>query len=150
MSASEFYRFLHILSSMVWVGGSVMTQVFGARIGRSGDRAQTLTFVKGAAAASRVLSIAGLSTAVWGILLVIDIEIYEFQQAWIVLGFGGVAVGALLGGMFFGPQIRKLIGQLESGDDSADETISRIVLVSAFELVVLVVVVWAMVVKPGL
>ncbi len=58
-----------------------------------------------------------------------------------MLGFGGVLVGALLGAMFFGPQIRKLIGQLESGDDSADETIKRIVLVSALELVVLVVVV---------
>ncbi len=150
MSASEFYKFLHLLSAMVWVGGSVMTQVFGARIGRSGDQAQTLTFSKGAATATRVLSVAGLSTAVWGILLVADVELFEFEQTWIVLGFGGVLVGALLGAMFFGPQIRKLIGQLESGEDSADETIKRIVLVSALELVVLVVVVWAMVVKPGL
>ena len=149
MSASEFYKFLHLLSAMVWVGGSVMTQVFGARIGRSGDQAQTLIFAKGAAAATRVLSIAGLSTAVWGILLVVDVEFFDFEQAWIVLGFTGVLVGALLGAMFFGPKTRKLIGQLESGDDSAEETIKRIVLVSALELVVLVVVVWAMVVKPG-
>lgn len=150
MSVSEFYRILHLLSAMVWVGGSVMTQVFGARIGRSGDQAQTLVFARGAAAATRVLSIAGLSTAVWGILLVVEVDFFEFDQAWIVLGFGGVLVGALLGALFFGPQIRKLIEQLESGDDSANETIKRIVLVSALELVVLVVVVWAMVVKPGL
>ena len=150
MSVSEFYRILHLLSAMVWVGGSVITQVFGARIGRSGDQAQTLVFARGAAAATRVLSIAGLSTAVWGILLVVEVDFFEFDQAWIVLGFGGVLVGALLGAMFFGPQIRKLIEQLESGDDSANETIKRIVLVSALELVVLVVVVWAMVVKPGL
>ncbi|MCH7586208.1 MAG: hypothetical protein IH941_13805, partial [Acidobacteria bacterium] len=47
MSLSEFYRILHLLSAMVWVGGSVMTQVFGARIGRSGDQAQTLVFARG-------------------------------------------------------------------------------------------------------
>lgn len=150
MTAFEFYKILHLLSAMVWVGGSVMTQVFGARIGRSEDAAQTLTFARGAETAARVLGIAGFSTGLWGILLVIEQDFFEFEQAWVALGIGGVLVGAALGSAFFGPQTRKLIGQLESGDDGAARTISRIGVVGAFELVLLLIVLWAMVAKPGL
>jgi uncharacterized membrane protein len=150
MSVREIYLLLHILSAMVWMGGSVMTQIFGARAQRSGDTARRLVFAKDAAIAGRVLTIAGVSAAVWGVLLVIEIDLYEWEQAWIGVGIFGVLVGALLGARFYAPQTRKLISQLEAGAAEAAATLKRIVLVSRIEIVVLAVVLWAMVTKPGL
>ena len=150
MSVGEVYLLLHILSAMVWVGGSVMTQVFGARARRSGDPARTLVFARDAAIAGRVLTGAGVSAAVWGVLLVLEADIYEWEQTWVAIGIFGVLIGALLGARVFAPQIRKLIAQLESGASGAVATLRRIQLVGRVELVVLAVVLWAMVTKPGL
>jgi len=150
MSVREVYLLLHILSAMVWMGGSVMTHIFGARAERSGDPARTLGFAKDAAVAGRVLTVAGVSAGVWGILLVLDADVYDWEQAWIVIGIFGVLVGALLGARFFAPQTRKLIVQLESGASEAAATLRRIKLVGRVELIVLAVVLWAMVTKPGL
>jgi uncharacterized membrane protein len=150
MSVREVYLLLHILSAMVWMGGSVMTHMFAVRAGRSGDSAHTLGFAKDAAVAGRVLTGAGVSAALWGILLVLEADAYEWEQTWIAIGIFGVLIGALLGARFFAPQIRKLIAQLESGAAEAAATLRRIQLVGRIELVVLAVVLWAMVTKPGL
>ena len=150
MEAREIYLFLHVLSAIVWVGGSVLIQVFGARAGRSGDQARILTFAKDMEVAGRIFTVAGFSAALWGILMVVDIEVYDWDQAWITIGLTGVVVSAVLGAAFFAPQTRKLIAQLEGGDGGAAATMRRIVVVSQAELLLLLVVVWAMTAKPGL
>jgi uncharacterized membrane protein len=146
----EVYQLLHILSAIVWVGGAVMVQVFGARVGRSGDNSRLIVFMDDMLVAGRIFMFAGISTLVWGVLMVLDAPFLEFEQAWIAIGFLGVAVGAGLGAAFFAPQARKAKAQLEAGDSASAATIKRIVMVSQAELVLLLIVVWAMVAKPGL
>jgi hypothetical protein len=76
--------------------------------------------------------------------------VYDWDQAWISFGFGGVLVGVVLGVAFSGPQGKALVSELKSGDSAAQARGIRIGRVSVLELLILIVVVWAMVFKPGL
>lgn len=146
----ETYKLLHVLAAMVWVGGSIIAQVFGARAGRSGDPKRTLDFTRDMEVAGRVFTVAGVLTLVFGVLMVLDSPVIEFEQAWIVIGFIGIAAGVVLGAGFYGPKVKGAIAQMESGDAGAAATIKQVIVVSQAEVVLLLVVVWAMVFKPGL
>jgi uncharacterized membrane protein len=150
VEAHEIYEFLHILSAIVWVGGAVLLVVLGASVAASRDMDRVRSFTLNALVAGRLFMIAAISTLVWGVLMVLDSDFVDFEQAWIVIGFIGVTVGAVLGPTFFLPQGKRLLGQLDGGDAGAAATARRIGMVTRAQTILLLVVVWAMVFKPGL
>lgn len=143
-------KFLHVLAAVVWVGGSVLVLVFGIRLGTdpNATKEQRITFTKNAVAAGTVFTIAALAALAFGGWLVADVG-YDWGDTWITIGFAGIAVGAALGMGFYGPQSRRLLAELESDDPTALKRGRRISMVSAAETLLLIVVVWAMVFKPG-
>lgn len=154
MTLREWLLFLHILFAIAWVGGTIMLQILGARAGRSKDPNQTIEFLRTAEFTGRyVFNAAGVLTAAFGIWLVIESAAWGFDQAWISLALTIVIISALLGMFFFGPQIAKALAIAdERGPDDGEfgARVSRIVAVSRLDLLLLLVVVWAMVFKPGL
>jgi uncharacterized membrane protein len=145
----SWLKVVHVLAAIVWVGGSVLALVLG-RKAASGPVEERKVFAENSLLAGRLFSVAGLTVLAAGTWMVARSPLYDWDQAWISFGFSGVAVGVVLGIAFYGPQGRALVAELEAGDPAADARGTRIGRAASFELLVLVVVVWAMVVKPGL
>ncbi len=147
---SGILKFIHVLFAAAWVGGAVLLSTYGFRMMKAGV-ADKIAFSKMTLVAGRLF--AGFATValVAGTWLVIrEDNLFGFDQAWISIGFLGIIVGAALGPAFFAPQARALIGELEAGNPSAAAREKRIAVVSMLEAALLLVVVWAMVYKPGL
>jgi hypothetical protein len=79
-------------------------------------------------------------------------EPLDFTDAWILIGFIGIAITIVTGAFFLGPEAERL-GKLGPERDPADPEIQRrirrIFAMSRIDLVVLVLVVADMVFKPG-
>jgi uncharacterized membrane protein len=146
----DWLKFLHVAAATVWVGGTVLVVFYGMRLGsnRSATTERRIAFAKDNQAAGVVFTAAALLALAFGMWMVADAGI-GWGETWITFGFTGIAVGAALGMGFYGPQNRKLIAELEAGDPAARVRAQRIGMVSLAETVVLLVVVWAMVFKPG-
>lgn len=145
--------FLHILFAVIWVGGAVMVQIFGFLSSRSGDPEDTVRFLRNTDFVGRyVFNFAGILTFVFGLWLVIDSSVYGFDDWWVSFAMAVVILSAILGMAFFGPQGRKVLELAEAHgatDAGVVAGIKRIILVSQVETVLLIVVLWLMVFKPG-
>ncbi len=152
MSLAEVLKLIHIVAVIVWVGGSFMLIVLFSLTRRSSEEATVLGLSKlGETIGKFVFNPAGIITLVAGIWLVIEVDL-EFSEAWISLGFLGVIISAGLGMAFYPKALRRLQAGIEEGGLSGAESVAaldRLRIVSSAELLLLLIVVWAMVTKPG-
>lgn len=142
-------KLVHIVAVIFWVGGSLLVQVFAARMTRA-DAARRIGLGEDMLLIGRLFAVAGVIVLAAGAWLVFRIDAWDWDQAWISIGFVGVAVGAVLGPAFHTPQITALIAETKAGDPTAAARNRRLGTVSSLEAAILLVVVWAMVFKPGL
>ncbi len=142
-------KFIHVLFAILWVGGGLLVGILGMRMQKANPE-RVIHFTEHTQVGGRVFSISGAVILIAGVWLVARVDFWEFSQAWISIGFLGVAVGFVLGIAFYAPQARLLITAIKENDPAAGAIAKRIGMVSTLELVLLVVVVWAMVFKPGL
>src|SRR5687768_4761280 len=83
MSYYEALLFGHLLAAMVWVGGDLMIQMFYLRARAAGPE-RVLAFAKEVEwIGLRVINPTALLLVVLGVLLVIEVDAYEFSQFWI-------------------------------------------------------------------
>jgi uncharacterized membrane protein len=148
----EWLMFLHVLAAMIWVGGLVLLVALSSQLLRSGDRDAIARF---SASLRRigplVLAPATIAVVSLGVGLVLDSDEWRFGQGWVVLAL------VLFGAAFvFGAaaQSRTAIGMqraIDSGDhEDAARRLRQWAWGMRFILLLLVVVTWDMVVKPGL
>jgi uncharacterized membrane protein len=151
MSLSEFLLFIHILASMVWVGGSVLALVLGTRM-KDADQSHRLGFARAMKMVSqRVFMPAAILVLVFGTWLVLDSDFYDFEQLWISIGFVAVLATAAMGPAFFKPTLTNAIAAIEADDGLAvGAAMARLAMGSRIAVLIQVVALWAMVVKPGL
>lgn len=153
MSLYEFLKFVHVLAAVVWIGGGVAIQVLALRATRSKDPVRTAA-VSGDAEwmGLRVFMPASVLLLVFGIWAASEGN-WDFGQAWISIGFAAFFFSLVLGMAFLGPEsgrIKRLVQERGYEHPEVGRRISRILLFSRVELVVLAVAIWAMVAKPGL
>lgn len=150
MTKLELYKFLHVSLGIIWVGGGIFGAVLTERAKRA-EPVHKLGITRDMEfAATRVFNPSAILMSIFGILMVIESNVFEFEQTWIVMGIGGVVASAILGMAYLAPQAGKLATELERGEPAADVRLTRISRVALLDLVILLVVVWAMVAKPGL
>ena len=145
-------KFLHVLSAIAWVGGNVYAQVLATKVIGEGDPVHTGAIAKDIGdLGNRLLLPAAISVLVFGVWLVAASAL-NFTDTFVLIGLVGVAITIVTGAFFIGPEAGRL-GELAAERDPADPEIQRrirrIVAVSRIDLVVLVLVVAAMVFKPG-
>jgi uncharacterized membrane protein len=149
----EALVFLHILFVIVWVGGDVMIQVLALRALGAGPE-RTVEFSRDVEwVGTRVLVPASLAVVIFGVWLVLDQEAWRFSQFWISAGLAMFLVSFVTGAFFLGPEsgrIGALAEERGAADPEVQSRIRRVTLISRIELVLLVLVVFDMVVKPGL
>jgi uncharacterized membrane protein len=146
-----FFKSVHVLAAVVWVGGAVMIQAFSLRIVRTNDARRMADFAKD----SEVIGMRLFMPATWLLLLaaigmMVNLDL-SWGQNWIVLGLIAFALSFVLGAGFLGPEggrIAKVVERDGPESPDAQRRIRRILLFSRCELVVLITVVVNMVVKP--
>ena len=147
-------KFVHVLSAVVWVGGACTLQAFAIRITATGDGARMATFAKDAEfVGTRVFTPSSIILLVSGIFTIHESNgAWGYDQEWVQIGLAMIAVSIAIGAGFLGPEAGRIARAIEAGGVESPEAkrrIARIFLVSRFELVLLLLVVFDMVVKPG-
>jgi len=153
MSTYEFLLIGHLLFVAVWVGSDVCLQMLALRARLAGPE-RTVQFLGDVEwIGLRLLNPAALLVVIFGVLLVIDQDAWEFSQFWVSAGLAMFLVSASVGAGFLGPEagrLDRLAAERNASDPELQRRIGRIVLISRIELVLLVLVIADMVVKPGL
>ena len=153
MSYYELILFGHLVAAMTWLGGDVMIQLFYLRARAAGPDA-VATFTKSVEwIGLRIINPTALLVVIFGVLLVIEVDGYEFSQFWISAALLMFLASAVTGAAFLGPEsgrIGKLMEERGNADPEVQSRVARILFVSRIELVLLVLIVLDMVVKPGL
>jgi uncharacterized membrane protein len=152
IDATNVLKFLHVLASIIWVGGGFMFQVLLWRARSIGPEA-TATFNQAAEWTSqRVFMPASFAALIFGVATVISGN-YDWGDTWITLGFVGFAISAVNGMAVLGPTSKKMKAIIEErgpNDPVATHMARRLDLFGRVDLVVLITVVFIMIVKPGL
>ena len=151
MELREALRFVHIVAAMTWVGGAFLAAVFAARTKKAAP-GHALGFARGMQRFSVGLFIpASLVVLGMGIWLVIDSDVIEFTQAWIVIGLGAVAASLVLALAIVKPNRDRGVAAMEAGGGPQVGLIMRRVgMASRTAILLQFIAVWAMVTKPGL
>ena len=148
----DWLKAIHILAAIVWVGGAVTNQIIAIRITRSGDRQLTYQFAKQVEfVGMRLYTAASLVLLVLGIWMV-SIGPWNYGMLWIDLALAMFAFSFVSGAFFIGPQLKKMTEAFDrDGMESAAgaEILRKVFLVSRIELVLLILIVFDMVLKPG-
>jgi uncharacterized membrane protein len=146
----DFWLFVHVLMAIVWVGGNIQLQIIGARLAAANDPIQLAGFSKQAEwIGTKVLMPAAVLIVVAGVFMVLDQ--WDFEQLWIIIGIAGFLYSFINGAAFLGPlsgKTAKLIEERGAEDAQVQTNIRRLFLYGRIELVILIVVVWAMTMKP--
>jgi len=152
VTLAEILKLVHVVAVIIWLGGSFMLGFILERAQASEDEATVLGVTKMAEFIGKaVFNPAGIITLLAGIWLVIEAD-YEFSEAWISIGFLGVALGAILGMAFYPKALKAVEDGIEADGLLSNDTLGalrKLRLVSTVEWLLLIVVVWAMVFKPG-
>jgi uncharacterized membrane protein len=146
-------KFVHVLAAMVWVGGAVAANIQGTRIKRTGDGERLAAFGRDAEwLGTHVYLPSSLTVLVFGILTALKGH-YSFGQAWLLIGIAGIVLTSITGSAYLGPELKRISGLIASKGANHPEVVgrlSRFVVIARVDLVVLLIVVFAMVTKPGL
>ena len=151
MTSYELWLFLHIVASIVWIGGAVAAQVFSVLAKRSGDPARTAAFGRDFAfVGPKVFLPAAVAVVITGGLLTEDGG-WSWDEPFIVFGLVGWAVVV---GTAFG-YITRAMGRASArmaAEGPSPEVlgqINRLVLLARIMILVLFAIVFMMVAKIG-
>lgn len=153
MTLHEFYKTIHVLAAVAWVGATIVSQVHSAWVARRKRQDDFAHFIEFQAfLGNRYYAPLTLVVIVSGIAMVLDGP-SNFSDAWIVIGIAIWIVSVAIGAGYLGPQGEKVKEGLAAGgppDTVLQQRINRIKFASQAELVILIAVVADMVIKPGL
>ena len=146
----QWYLMVHILSVVVWVGGGVTMQLFTLRLMNATDEDRMAGFLKDVEwIGTRVYAPASLVVLVFGFLLVHEGNIgFPF---WVVFGLAVVVYVFISDVVFLSPESKRvgvLVASRGSADPEVRRRLRRILALSRFENLLLLLVVVDMTIKP--
>ena len=147
------FKFLHVATVIVWLGGLTTITIITARLGREQDRAAMGAMSRQSAFFGKAIigPSAGV-TLLAGIVMVADSGI-GFDTLWVAWGLIGVFVSIGLGSTVIrrsGEQLSELAPTAEPNDARVVALQNRLRVAGLFNLLLLVSVVAMMVFKPTL
>ena len=147
----EWLLVLHILASMVWVGGLLTVAVQSIQVLRGHDPESLKRFVSSLRVIGpRVFAPATVLVLGLGIWLVAESPEIAFGQGWVLFGLGLFAAALVIGPVFQSRAAILAERAAGSGDlDRAERELRRWSGGMRAILVVLVIATWDMVFKPG-
>ena len=150
----EALLFGHILGVVAWVGANIVLQFLSIRATRAGGQRAVDFLADIEWLGTRYFIPISLIVVALGFGLVGESDgAWELSQFWVSAGLGMFLISFLLGAAFLGPEsgrIAKLAGEGGPDQPEVQSRISRVIWVARLELVLLILVIFDMVVKPGL
>ncbi|MFN8185667.1 MAG: DUF2269 family protein [Gaiellales bacterium] len=144
--------FFHVLAAVVWVGGGALTQVYAFRASRTNDPNRLARLMQDAGwVGGHVFMPSAVVLVALGFGLVADGP-SSMGDAWVSFSLAVWALSAVLGGAFLGPEgarIERIVNEQGAASAEAGRRFHRILVVTRIELALLVLAVFAMVMKPG-
>ena len=151
MTWYTFFKSIHVVTAVIWVGGATMVQAYAFRITRTGDGKRQADFAKDTEIVGmRVFMPSSLLLFLAAIGLMANGN-WSWGQNWTVLGLIAFALSFVIGAGFLGPESGRIAQAIEKEGPNSPEAqarIRRILSVSRAELVVLLTVIVNMVAKP--
>jgi uncharacterized membrane protein len=151
MTWYELWLFLHISGAIVWIGGAVVAQVLGALAQRAGDPARSAAFGQDMAfVGPKVFMPASLVVLITGLILTEDGN-WDWSEPFVWLGIVGWALVAFTGFAYLNRAMGRVGARMaaEGPSPALGAEVNRLVLLARLLILVLFVIVFVMVVKPG-
>lgn len=152
MSGYEALVIVHVVMAAAWLGGGIVFTALAFWAWGSRDAAKVVALSEaGEYAGTRVFAPATILLLASGAWAVHEGN-WEYGDAWVSVGFAGWIIGLVIALAWHNSEGRKIRAAVaEHGVDGAPtRALARTGLVVGIaEVVMLVVVVWAMVAKPG-
>jgi len=150
MTWYTFFKSIHVVCAVIWVGGAATIQVLSTRALR-GDGRRQVEFAQDAEfVGMRVFMPTTIVLLLSGIGATVNGD-WDWGYNWITFGLLVFAASFVVGAGFLGPESGRIAKLIEAeGPDSprVGARIRRILTISRVELVFLLAVIWNMVVKP--
>ena len=143
--------FLHILGAGTWLGANLTQVVVTPYMRKRGGEAAAWWTRAVVAMGNRLYAPATVIILITGIWMVLRNDFYEFEQAFVTIGFIAVFIGIFLGIRVFGPKGKALADLYESGGDEGviAAAHSRLFGLGVFDTLVVIFTIWAMVDRLG-
>jgi uncharacterized membrane protein len=149
--AYNVYKMLHVLAAVLWVGGGAMIAVIALLTERENDAMGLASLGQKAEYLSTRLFIpSSLAVLVFGIAMMIKGDL-DWGQTWVIIGLVGFATTFAIGIGFLMPQTKKLAALAEEhGPDhpATQAELKKLLLVTRFDIAMLLVIVADMTAKP--
>ena len=142
----SIFKFLHVASAVIWIGGGLIMVLLGAKADRAKNDAEIVGVVRQVAwAADRIYVPASVATLIFGLVTAWLGSLWS--SLWVNLGFVGIVSTIALGVLVLTPRAKKV--NAEAGVTPKAVALSREILtIAKFDMTVLFVVVADMVLKP--
>jgi uncharacterized membrane protein len=147
----DLIKYVHVLAAITWVGGAFYAQMLALQVQRSTDPDDIPKFGRNVEhIGTWVFLPASIILFIAGAILVA--QRWSFSQAWVSIAIALWLASVLAGALYLGPRSKR-IGELFATEGpssvAARSLMARLFLVSRLELVSFAVIVFLMVVKPG-
>ena len=153
MTGYELLKFVHIASVIAWIGGGIGIAVLQIRLTAAEDRPGLMSIGRQMETMGKIyyspLAIVTLATGVW----MVATSGWSFEEPWIVIGIAGIFVSMAIGLGLITPTGRKLMVEASKPEPNFGAIAgysARMRVLGIINLTLLMLVVLAMVVKPGL
>lgn len=152
MDLHRFLKFLHVAAVILWIGGAFTMAVLVLGVTRTRDRTLMAALIRHVGRyAGAVMGPTSLVTLLSGIGMLIVIGLSP-ATLWVQWGMVGILVHFVLGGWFIRRTTQRL-GALAADPDAGEAAIAalrrRLALLDGAYLAILLSVVGAMTIKPG-
>jgi uncharacterized membrane protein len=147
------FKFLHVLSVIVWIGGVLTFTVLNLRLTLEQDRGVLAALQRQSNFFGRaVIGPAAALTLIAGIVTAVSAG-FDFGALWITWGFVAILISLILGATLI-RMTNNNLGALVTSAGSSDVTVhaaqQRLALLNLLNLLLLISAVAAMVLKPSL
>jgi uncharacterized membrane protein len=141
------FKFLHVLTAIIWIGGAFIMLTFGINAVRQKNDVQLVAVAAQMGwAAERIYVPASAATVVLGIVVATIGQLWT--ETWVILGLVGMVITMALGILALTPRAKKVAAASEPSPEAV--TVAReLVTLVKFDCAALFVVVADMVLKPA-
>src|SRR5215470_17387230 len=151
----DWFKTLHVLAAVLWVGGNVTLVTYAFLTLRQNDPAEMASFARKAALIGERF-FTPMSFIVLGMgfgLMENSASPWTYDQFFVIFALAGWAASALIGILFLGPEAKKL-GKLmptrSPEDPEVQYKIRRILMIARIDALLLIAIVFVMTAKPFL
>ena len=146
----EVLLVVHILAAGSWLGANVAQAVATPQLRDLGG-AVAAGWMRQISRMGRILyTPAAVVLLLTGFWLVLDSDVYDFENLFVAIGIGAVVVGAVLGMRVFGPRADEAAAAFEAGDNPRGvAVVQRTMPFSALDTGILILTIIAMVNRWG-